>query len=189
MWHVHRDSAYYNESGGGITASGGEPMLQHTFLQALFKEAKEQRIHTALDTSGYCSGKAFAAILPLTDYLLLDLKIMDPALHKRYTGVSNEVIHDNFRYAVAHGAKVIVRHIVVPGVNDSKKEHEVLAALLLSAGFTGTLELLPYHALARNKYKDLGVCYRMGNTLVPDKERMNNILEYFTSIGIECRIN
>lgn len=189
METILRDRDYYSESGGGITASGGEPLLQHDQVAALFKAARAESINTALDTSGYCSREIFEQILPLTDCLLLDIKIMDAALHKRYTGVDNAVILDNFRHAVSHGADIVIRHIVVPGVNDKKEENEALANLLISTGFRGSLELLPYHAMARAKYEDLGLPYKMGDNPVPATEQMEEMLAWFISRGIECRIN
>lgn len=189
METVERDAHYYKESGGGITASGGEPMLQFHFLAGLFEAARNAGINTALDTSGYAPHEHFEHILPLTDCLLFDIKMMNSALHEHYTGVDNRLIIRNFASAVKHGAHIIVRHIVVPGINDSQAENAALLELLLDTGFNGTLELLPYHAMARAKYEDLGLQYTMGDNPVPTTEQMEQAEHFFVSKGINCKIN
>ena len=184
-----RDRAYYDESGGGLTASGGEPMMQHEFTTELFRAARAEGIGTALDTSGFCPTEIFGSILPLTDHLLLDIKTMDGKLHKRFIGADNDLIHKNFHYAVRQGVAMTVRHVVVPGVNDTTAENEALAGLLLSAGFSGVLELLPFHSMARAKYEDLGIRYTMDDNPVPTPEAMERTKDFFMSKGIKTKIN
>ncbi|GHV00834.1 pyruvate formate lyase-activating protein [Bacteroidia bacterium] len=184
-----RDADYYRESGGGITLSGGEPTMQHEFVEALFTEAHRVGISTALDTSGHCRREAFVRLLTHTDHLLFDLKIMDPELHRQYTGADNMLIHNNFKCAIDRGADITVRHIVVPGVNDTPAENEALAAFMLGCGFRGSLSLLPYHAMALSKYEDIGMVYRLSEVIAPADAYMKELDEFFNRAGIRCRIN
>lgn len=186
---LQRDKDYYIESGGGITVSGGEPMLQYKFVEKLFDKSHEIGINTALDTSGFYNSNFFAQVLEKTDYLLYDLKIMDNDLHKKYTGVDNGIIHENFRYAVKKGTNIVIRHIVVPDVNDSDYEHHLLADFLCSNKFEGNLELLPYHNMGRGKYNSIGLEYSLNEILSPKKEQMEQIKSFFASRGIATRIN
>ncbi len=152
---VVKDKAFYENSGGGVTFSGGECMLQIDFLEALLRACRENGIHTAVDTAGYVPYTSFERILPFTDLFLYDIKIATDALHKKYIGVSNKLILKNLRRLSESGANILIRIPVIGGVNDSDEEMNKIAELLRGIRHTG-VELLPYHALGEHKYAALG---------------------------------
>lgn len=185
---VRKDIDYYKESGGGLTASGGEPLFQDEFVRQLFEMAHKEGISTTLDSSCYASPSVFDRVLEHTDCILFDLKIMDPSLHQFYVGVTNDVILRNFRMAMAKKKTVIVRRIVVPSVNDSEDELQRLADFLSDSGFSGEIDLLPYHRMATIKYKDLGKEYLLDGLRVPEDAEMQNIKTFFEERGFNCKI-
>lgn len=152
---VERDLPYYATTGGGVTCSGGECMLQSEFLCAFLAACREKGIHTAVDTAGHLPWSAFLAVMPYTDLFLYDVKAADPALHRAGTGVENDVILDNLRRLCEAGAEVIVRVPVIGGFNADPAEQAAIAALLSPLPLRG-IELLPYHAMGEHKYAALG---------------------------------
>ena len=119
---VMKDEVFYRHSGGGVTASGGEPLSQIVFLQQLFSQCKQQGVGTAIETCGYSSWAHFERILPYTDLFLYDIKHIDTEKHRKQTGVDNVLILDNFKKLCQNGAEIIVRIPVVPGFNNSAEE-------------------------------------------------------------------
>jgi len=115
---IERDRIYYEESGGGVTLSGGEPLFQPDFCVALLRDLKKAGLHTALDTTGYAEQEVIRKIMPYTDLFLYDLKLMDDEEHQKYTGVSNNVILENLEYLVEEGKDVIIRFPIIPGITD-----------------------------------------------------------------------
>lgn len=151
------DKAFYDESGGGFTLSGGEPLLYWEWAAELFKALKAEGIHTCLDTSLFAAPAAIDALLPVTDMWLPDFKAADDDLHRRCTGVSNAQIKANFERLVAAGAKMEVRCLVVPGLTDGADlaaRHEWLGSIGIPAAAVVDLE---YHDYARSKYLALGM--------------------------------
>lgn len=169
---LERDELLYDRSQGGVTFSGGEPLFQPGFLLAALKACQERRIHTAVDTSGYAAPSVFEHIIPRTDLFLFDLKPMDEGEHRRYTGVSNRLIHENLRQLVALGRPVVVRVPLIPGVTDTEQNVQALMAFLgeLGSGIQG-VELLPYHDVAE-KYQRLGQAYKMPYLPRPSEEKL-----------------
>ena len=153
---ILKDKIFYETSGGGVTFSGGECMLQADFLVELLKKCKEDHIETAVDTAGHISFETFERLLPYTDLFLYDVKCMDSARHKKYVGVGNELILDNLAKLLEKGAKIIIRVPVIVGVNDSKEEMLALKSFLDSHGGAHAVELLPYHAMGEHKYAAIG---------------------------------
>jgi pyruvate formate lyase activating enzyme len=153
---VERDRPFYLESQGGMTVSGGEPLHQPEFLLALMSEARARGLHTALDTSGYGPWAALDHVRPFVDLFLYDLKLVDDARHRRYTGVSNASILANLRALSAAGHRIVLRMPVLTGVNDD--DDNVRAAAVLAAGLEGLerVALLPYHPLGADKYPRVG---------------------------------
>jgi len=186
---IKRDIHYYKESGGGVTASGGEPMLQADFVLKLFASCKQRRINTCLDTSGYCSSTALENVLSVTDHVLYDLKIMDNALHIKFTGNGNKIIHENFELAVAMKKEITVRHIIIPGINDNQNEFAGLASFLIDTGFSGALELIPYHSFGKSKYKAIGEQYQLEDISVPEDTEMEISKKFFENKGFQVSIN
>nr|WP_092074568.1 radical SAM protein [Dendrosporobacter quercicolus]NSL49039.1 radical SAM protein [Dendrosporobacter quercicolus DSM 1736]SDN01901.1 pyruvate formate lyase activating enzyme [Dendrosporobacter quercicolus] len=158
---------YYDLSGGGITVSGGEPLLQSDFVAALFKACREQGIHTTLDTSGYCPAGHAAKVAPYTDAVLFGVKIAPAELYPRLTLGNGRTVLENLRYLAAHTV-LTVRYAVIPGVNNSAADFTRLAGLVQSLPRPVPVELLAYHTLGRGKWLKLGLEYRLEG--VPDAD-------------------
>lgn len=154
MKEVLKDRVFYDESGGGVTFSGGEPLMQSAFLLETLALCRKHGIHTAIDTSGYAPHEILMDVAAWSDLILYDIKLFDDSLHRKYTGVSNQTILENLHLLLAAGKPVWLRHPVIPGINDSDEEKKKLKQLLVqTAGRVTALHLLPYHSIARNKYR------------------------------------
>ena len=167
MEDVLRDAVFYRTSGGGVTFTGGEPMLQFDFLKELCAAARAAGVHVAVDTSGYAPWVQFAELAPLVDLFLYDLKCMDSERHARFTGVPNELILGNLRRLDAGGAKIWIRCPLVPGLNDSDTD---LAAIRAFAGGLRNMERLdicPYHPLGLEKCTKFGLAPRYAEKAQP----------------------
>jgi len=147
-----RDKAYYETSGGGITISGGEPLAQPEFTLEILKKAKENNLHTAVETCGYAAAKAMADIMPFTDLFLYDYKA-EGQLHKKLTGGENVLIMQNLKFLCEHGANVTLRCPIIPGVNENP---EALNALVKTLPQIKSVDLLPYHSLGVKKARNIG---------------------------------
>ncbi len=152
MEEIRRDSEFYRESGGGVTFSGGEPLMQPTFLAELLTACKGEGLHTAVDTSGHADPAALEKIMGHTDLFLYDLKHMDPEQHKRYVGASNELILSNL--ALLRGKAVVIRAPIVPGVNDDEENVRRMGEYVSGLGFSDVC-LLPYHKVGAEKAQRL----------------------------------
>lgn len=166
---MERNRAFYKT--GGLTATGGEPMLQMEFLTELFAKAKEKGIHTCLDTSGVMfrgeedgSIEAIGRLMQVTDLVMLDIKHMQEDAHKKLTGYSNRTILEFARYLDRMGKPVWIRHVVVPGITFEKGALEALGRFLKTLSNVEKLEVLPYHALGKVKYDNLGMDYALKDT-------------------------
>ena len=172
-----KDKRFYETSGGGVTFSGGECMLQLDALEELLIACRNRGIHTAVDTAGDVPFTSFERILPYTDLFLYDLKCLDTDKHRRYTGVGNRRILDNLRRLLRMGAPLWVRIPVIPSVNDTEEEMLGIKKLLDSFGGVERVELLPYHAMGEHKYAAVG---RVTKTFAaPDEELMGRLREIF----------
>jgi glycyl-radical enzyme activating protein len=156
MEEVKKDQGYYENSGGGLTISGGEPMRQFEFIRELLKAAKAANIHTCLDTCGFAPVDQYKTILPLVDLFLYDYKATDPVSHKNFTGVSNELILTNLDFLMSKRATVILRCPLVPGMNDSDDHLKGIANLSIKYPQLKAIEIMPYHDMARDKAKRIG---------------------------------
>ena len=170
FYEIVKDKSFYEASGGGVTFSGGECMLQIDFLEEILKKCKDEGIHTAVDTAGYVSFDKFERILPYTDMFLYDVKIADSEKHKKYVGAPNELIIENLKKLISLGKRVWVRVPVIAGINDT--EEEILAINEISSGVE-KIELLPYHAMGEHKYEALK--RKADNFLPPDKEKLEKL--------------
>lgn len=182
------DLPYYRRSGGGITLSGGEATAQIDFCYALLRACKENGLHTAIESTGIAPFSDIERILPYLDLFLMDIKHMDGAKHKEYTGVSNERILENAQKIAASGTELIIRTPVIPTFNDSEKD--ILAISRFAASLTGVREhhLLPYHRLGQDKYTGLGRNYSLKEIIPPTDERMNYLLSVAERSGLKCQI-
>lgn len=187
---ILKDKSFYDSSGGGVTFSGGEPLMQQPFLLEVLKQCREKGIHTAIETTGFADADKLLEAAAHLDLVFFDVKQMDDEIHKKVTGVSNELILVNLvALAKAHD-NIIVRIPVIPGINDSEENISRTAALTAELGI-GTLELLPYHNLGEVKYGQLGREYALSEIKTPDENRMKEIADIAkTSIGTrETRVS
>lgn len=186
---LEKEWIFMDESGGGVTFSGGEPLFQHEFLAELLTACKKRGIHTAVDTCGFASPEVLLKIAPLTDLFLYDLKMIDSERHQFFTGVPNRVILDNLKELVNRKSKVRIRIPVIPEVNDTEDNISETIALLKS--LNGTIEgvdLLPFHATAIGKYKRFEINYNMNKTRKPEASEMNSFKLQFEAAGFEVKI-
>lgn len=182
---VRRDMPFYTASGGGVTISGGEPLLQAGFVGALLRGLRADGIHTALDTAGSVAWDVLAAVAPLVDLFLFDIKQFDTAAHVQATGVPPQRIRENLRCLIGQGNAIRVRIPVVPGVNAEAGFLRQAAHWLADAGFVGEVELLPYHSLGLHKYEAIGRAYTLPTALQPPgAEAMRAFAEFFAGMGL-----
>jgi len=186
---VLRDQAFYEESGGGVSFSGGEPLMQPAALKDLLARSKEHGLHTTVDTCGYAPWKSFQGILEDTDLFLFDLKHLDPELHRTYTGVDNKEILANADRLLKQGARVIFRIPVIPGLNTSPAEIRAMKEFLVARKDSlEQVHLLPYHRIAGSKYERLGMENRMKESPEPTTNMMEELKRVLESDGLELMI-
>ncbi len=155
-----QDRVFYEESGGGVTLSGGEPLVQHPFALALIRRLHDEGIHTAIETTGHAPAAIFERARREADLVIMDVKHHDPEAHRQWTGVTNTRCLANLRAAVTAGGDLLVRIPVIPGVNDSLDDARAFAALLAPIG-VHEVQLMPFHQFGERKYELLGWPYRM----------------------------
>ncbi|QDR79207.1 (2S)-3-sulfopropanediol dehydratase activating enzyme [Sporomusa termitida] len=162
---VEQDDAFFSRSGGGLTISGGEPLMQPDFTVALLQEAKRRRINTALETSGYAEWTALAQASKYLNTLIYDIKCLDPDKHREQTGLANAVILENFSKVTEAfpSLPILVRTPVIPGFNDTEAAIAAITNFIKHRRSDIGYELLPYHRLGRQKYEYLGRSYPLGN--------------------------
>ncbi len=170
------DRQFYLDSGGGVTLSGGEPLMQLEGAVSILKELKKKRIHTAIETSGYAKWKDFSCVLEYTDLVLFDLKHMNPNVHRKLTGVPNELILENL--SKISGNELILRIPIIPGYNDSQENIRETAAFIKKLKNVKQIELLPYNPLAEAKYNLHNIDqYPLKGLKPPTPERLKEIRE------------
>lgn len=175
---ILRYKPYFERSGGGVTFSGGDPLLQPDFLIEMLKLCKENGIHTALDTSGYGHGK-IQEILKYTDLVLLDIKQLDDISYKSLTGLNMQGLKKFLKELDKTDVKLWIRHVVVPGITDGDEHIIRMADFINEIKNVEKVELLPYHTLGVNKYSNLGIPYKLEGTEPMSKseiERLNALL-------------
>jgi pyruvate formate lyase activating enzyme len=154
---IERDVPFFDESGGGVTFSGGEPLAQPEFLSEMLELCGEREIHRTVDTCGFADPKILATIAGKTDLFLYDIKIIDPELHRKVTGQGNDWILENLRWLSDGGYRVEVRIPVIPAMTDGRDNIEAAAAILCSLSNPPAVRLLPFHRTALEKYKRFGM--------------------------------
>ena len=189
---VYKDTISYRRSGGGITISGGEAVVQHEFLEDLLIACKGLGWTTAIETTGYTSLEVLDKIVPLIDYFMMDIKHIHPLIHKEWTGVSNERILSN-AYHIAEltqelGSQYIIRVPVIPGFNSDPEVIRGIAKFTTSLPGVKDLHLLPYHDLGSNKYGMLGKDYELFGVKTPEKDYMEYLKEIVEDEGLICKI-
>ena len=181
---VVKDKVFYETSGGGVTASGGEPTMQPDFVASLFSKCKSTGIPTALDTCGYVKWQALESVLEFTDLVLYDLKEIGTENHEKHTGVSPTLIWENASRIAELGKPMWVRTPVVPGYTDTEENIRGIAELCVSLGNVVRLDLLPYHRLGEPKYKRLDLDYKLKGVQPPTKEHMEELRKVTRQCGV-----
>lgn len=185
---VRRDIAFYSNSGGGVTASGGEPLSQADFVAELFRRCRRIGMHTTLDTCGYASVPVLEKVLTETDLVLFDLKLMNSRQHRRFTKRNNGVILRNARLVVAKGVPVIIRIPLIPGINDSEEKLVEIARFVSKLDNKLHVDLLLYHRFGEGKYKMLDRDYQLTDVKSPNEEQSQKAVEIFKQYGLDCTI-
>lgn len=187
MKQVLRYKHYFRASGGGVTATGGEPLLQYEFLNDWFTACKQNDIHTCLDTNGYALhyDRVMDSLLDHTDLVMLDLKQIDPDIHKKLVGIPNTKTLKFARYLAERGQNTRVRYVVVPEYTDDERSAHLLGEFIAPMSNVKTVELLPYHPLGAHKWELCGDTYQLANTQPPSKEALQRIKEIMESYGKE----
>lgn len=180
---VLRDALYYQNSGGGLTLSGGEPLAQWKACRDLLQKAKEHAIHTCVETCGHVSRKALEETLPFTDLYLFDWKESDPERHKQYTGVDNRMIRENLRYLDTMQKEIVLRCPIIPTLNDRDDHLRGIAELANSLQTVSHIVIEPYHTLGIGKYDRLGRGYSLPELPSPGKDTAKSIVEKLQAIS------
>jgi pyruvate formate lyase activating enzyme len=188
MADIERDIPFYDESQGGVTFSGGEPLMQPAFLSALLKACRAREIHTVVDTSGFANWKVFEQIREDVDLFLYDLKHKDSIRHKEVTGVPNDVILENLRRLNEAGSQCIVRIPLIPGINDDEKNLHECGKFLASLPRVQSVEVMGYHDIAQAKYEALGREYALNATKSPTESAMHHAAEVLRCYGLSVNI-
>ncbi len=188
MLEIEKDSIFYDESGGGVTFSGGEPLIQYKFLLDLLKACKNTGIHTAVDTTGFANPKVFQQVAKKTDLFLYDLKLLDDEAHKKYTGVSNRVILENLKYLNQLKKKVIIRFPIITGITDTTKNISSIKQFMLPLKNIRNLALLPYHNIAKHKYEKIVMYNKMNGVKGLSKQDLTGLKKEFEEIGFKVSI-
>lgn len=190
---ILKDRGYYEKSGGGVTVSGGDPVIQMDFVVELFRRCKEEKIQTCLESTFYAKWSTIEKVLPYTDIIISDIKHMDTNVHRKHTGRENHLILENLKKLADLNKEIILRIPVIPGVNDGKDNLEKTADFILNemGGNVRTLQLLSFMRLGEEKYQSLGIPYKMENIVVDRKaftEKVKKMAEYFNGRGIHCQV-
>jgi len=182
MEEIEKDRIFYEESGGGVTFSGGEPLEQHEFLNRLLEKCHAVGLHTTLDTCGWASSEIFSSVIAHVDLFLYDLKMMDDQLHRRWTGVSNTPVLENLKILANFGKSIFLRIPVIPGINDDLENIRQTACFIntLPGHAIKELHLLPYHSSAKAKYQRLGKVYPLAHLQSPGQEKMEALAQIFS---------
>ncbi len=188
MAEIEKDISFYDQSGGGVTFSGGEPLLQPEFLLAILQACKQKGLHTALDTSGAAAWKVIERLRPYVDLFLYDLKALDDRVHREFTGVSNRLILANLRRLSEHGHNIILRLPLIPGVNDSPDTMAAIGSFAVSLPHLIGLEVLPYHQNGVEKYHRLEKEYALEGIAPPSKEKVESIAEVLRSYRLNIQV-
>lgn len=184
---VLKDRVFYEQSKGGVTLSGGEPLMQIDFVEELLKKLKEENIHTAVDTCGAVSFDILERAAKYADLFLYDLKLMDDEKHKEFIGTSNKTINENLvKLSKIHG-NINIRMPIIEGVNADISHIEAVLELIEGLNIK-KVNLLPYHDIAKHKYKKLGLDYEDAKMSKPSEEKMNSFKDMFAKKGYEVKI-
>ncbi len=185
---IEKDVIFYDESGGGVTFSGGEPLLQANFLLELLKASGRRDIHRAIDTTGYADTSILMEIAREAELFLFDIKLMDPQKHKQYTGVSNRKILHNLERLARETVEITIRIPLIPGINDDDENITRTGTYISRLPGVENVDILPYHEAARYKYLKINANYYTKNILAPDGDRLSAVAQRLESFGLKVKI-
>jgi pyruvate formate lyase activating enzyme len=188
MAEVLHDVIFYDQSGGGVTFSGGEPLLQGDFLFDLLRVCKDYDLHTIVDTCGYASADTLDRVRPYVDLFLYDIKVMDDARHREVTGVSNALILDNLRRLADHQHPVVMRLPIIPHISDDEDNVRQVGMLASRMPNVERVDLLAYHKLGKDKYERLGRLNPMPETAEPSEDTLVEIKHLLETFGLNVTI-
>lgn len=188
MKEIEKDIVFFEESAGGVTFSGGEPLAQFKFLMQVLKDCKKKDIHTCVDTSGYVEQDKITRVAEFTDLFLYDLKHFDDEQHIRFTGVSNKTILENLILLDELDKTIEIRYPLIPGVNDDEADLLRMLAFLKKLKNNHPVSILPYHKIGSQKYKRFGIEYKMDGIKEPSKEHIEHIKKLFETAGFEITV-
>jgi pyruvate formate lyase activating enzyme len=184
MEEIKRDVPFYDESGGGVSFSGGEPLMQPSFLLELLDACGRLDLHRVVDTCGYANREILLKAADRTDLFLYDLKHMDPDIHEKYTGVSNEVILGNLKALSCRNVAIRIRFPLIPGINDGWDNVRMMGEFLQKLHRILDVDVLPYHDVAAGKYKRFGLPFRLGHLPAPDPGHVRDVATMLSSYGL-----
>jgi pyruvate formate lyase activating enzyme len=179
-----RDRAFYAQSGGGVTLSGGDPVLQHEFSLRILQECRAAGVSAAIETAALCSWDTLAGFLPYLDLVMMDIKLMDDAAHRAATGVSNRQILANAERLAASGVPLLIRTPVIPGVNDRSEAIEAVARFIRNFPTLMYYELMPFHRMAESKYRSLDLPNPSHDLQAPTHEHLTALAEAARRVGV-----
>ncbi|MFN2141613.1 MAG: glycyl-radical enzyme activating protein [Candidatus Promineifilaceae bacterium] len=188
LGEIQRDLAFFDESGGGVTFSGGDPLFQADFLLALLRGCKALELHTAVDTSGAAAWETLERIRPFVDLFLYDIKLIDDGRHREATGSSNRAILDNLRRLSEAGETIQLRLAIIPGINDDEENLRRTAEFAAAMRHIRGISILPFHNTAQDKYGSLGLEYRLAGVQAPSEERMAEIGRLLAGYGLDVSV-
>jgi len=188
MAEIEKDTAFYDESLGGVTFSGGEPLSQPDFLLALLKACKNLQMHTVLDTSGFSTWKVLDRIRHYVDVFYFDLKLMDDEKHRMATGVSNKTILENLLALSSRGHGIRIRLPVIPGITDEEDNISAIGVFAAALPSVPPIDLLPYHHFAAAKYERLEKNYRLSNLRSPAEDSLTRLADLLRRFGLSVNV-
>lgn len=188
MKEIEKDRVFYEESQGGVTFSGGEPLSQGEILKEILKRCSKEKIHTVVDTSGYGSKELIKDIVPYVDLFLYDLKSIDDTVHKKFTAVSNKIILENLKLIGELQGNIYIRIPIIPGINDSEEQIDSFIDVIKNVKGVLQVNILPYHHISEEKYRRLNRVYQCKHIEEPRNEHMEFIKNRFEKVGFKTII-
>ena len=188
MAEIEKDVVFYDQSSGGVTFSGGEPLMQPEFLRELMSRCKSQDIRSTVDTSCYAERDVVETVRDKTDLFLCDIKHMDSETHNRFTSVPNDVILDNVRWLASSGANIILRIPLIPGFNDDESNIEASGKFAASLGCIGRIDVLPYNSGGIEKAARLSVHRKLMKSELPDDDKLRSVKDTLQAFGLNVKI-
>ena len=180
---ILRNRPYYEASGGGLTFSGGEPLLQHRFIKEIFEHCRKEKISTAYDSSLYISSQVVLDLIPFTDLVLADIKHINTEKSKLLTGADNRLNLENIKLLNEKGVRLWIRYVILPGWTDAHEDLEQMARFIRELPQIERVDLLPYHSLGSHKWKLLGLEYQLNNVEPPSPSHLQELAQLVSSIS------